>query len=208
MIEIRRNSKEDIAKKNSEYYEKNKERIAVTHKKYYEENKDRIAEMKRKYYADNKKHIDAQHKKYYEVHKESLAADSKIYRENNKERIAERDRIYYVENKERIAEYRRIYYIENKERIAEYLKNNPDVISRSNRNQKSKRRGWGTQQAINEWFEGCHLHHLHINDDRQIAIFIPATIHKYIRHAHNIPVSMVRINLEVLHWYYGLKICW
>ena len=193
MIEIKRNSKEDIAKKNSEYYEKNKERIAVTHKKYYEENKDRIAEMKRKYYADNKKHIDAQHKKYYEVHKESLAADSKIYRENNKERIAE---------------YRRIYYIENKERIAEYLKNNPDVISRSNRNQKSKRRGWGTPQAINEWFEGCHLHHLCSIDDRQIAIFMPSILHKSISHAHNRPESMIKINLEVLHWYYGLTIDW
>ena len=177
----------------------------------------------RKYKAENKYRFDMQKKKYRESHKEEKAEYDKqyrkenkghinkvkhIYREENKKSIAAYKRKYYINNKEDFAERSKKYFIENKDEIREYQKNHPEIGRKNGRNQRAKRNGWGTPQPINEWFEGSHLHHLHINGDHRTAIFIPATIHKYISHAHNIPDSMIKINLEVLHWYYGLKICW
>ena len=181
-------------------------------KQYQMDNKERIAECKKQYYCANKEQISMQHSEYYYANKMHINEMQKKYREDNKDKITEYHKKYREDNKDEIADYHKKCYTVNKEHILErnkkYRENNTEITQKIGIRQRAKRRGWGSPTPINEWFKGAHLHHLHINGDHRIAIFIPATIHKYISHAHNIPESMIRINLEVLHWYYGLKICW
>ena len=175
-------------------------------KQYRQDNKEHFKEYGKKYNETNKEHIAECNKIYRAKHKEAIAEKSKKYKLEHKEAIAKSDKIYREANKNQIKEYKRKYQLEHKEEIAEYRNNNPEIGRECRRNQRSKRRGWGTPQPINEWFEGCHLHHLHIDGDHRISIYVPQSIHTPIKHSHSRPDSMIKINLEVLKWYYGLTI--
>ncbi|NOR84663.1 hypothetical protein GQ473_00955 [archaeon] len=137
-------------------------------------------------------------KKYFITLKNAIKISSEFYFnpnmdlqfiESNIKLNAEKYHDYYAEHSD--------YYINY---YKQYLKDNPEKASMYARNQAAKRKGWGNPQPINEPFEGAHLHHLHINNDHRIAIFIPAELHESARHAYNRPETMEVINQLAFEW--------
>lgn len=128
----------------------------------------------------------------------------RIYYINNKEHIAEYHRQYRIDNKEHIAECRRQYCIDNKEHLVEYNRqhriDNPEIHKKYQHKANAKRHGWEKPRPINQPFEGSHLHHLHIENDHQIAIYIPEKLHRSVWHAHNKPKTMFEINTLAFEW--------
>jgi DNA polymerase sigma len=102
---------------------------------------------------------------------------------------------YYIENKDEINEQHKIYYAEHKEefarRHAEYNKTEAGKIA--NRKHTHKRRGFGCE-PLNEYFEGSHFHHLHIDGDNAIGIYIPKELHMSIPHNSFTGDGMQEIN--------------
>jgi len=84
-------TKEEKAKYDKEYYEKNKERK----KEYYEKNKEHRKEQMKKYYENNKERKKEYNKEYFEKNKEEKAKYDKEYYEKNKERINENNKEYW-----------------------------------------------------------------------------------------------------------------
>ena len=80
-------TKEEIAARKKEYYEKNKERIAAYQKAYNEKNKKKVATRKKDYHEKHKERIAAQKKAYQEKHKERDAKYIKEWSQKNKESI-------------------------------------------------------------------------------------------------------------------------
>jgi hypothetical protein len=54
--------------------------------------------------------------------------------------------------------------------------------------------------AINQYSKGSEFHHLYLNDDSQIGIYVPKEVHR--KHWHNgkNKESMEKINKYVLEW--------
>lgn len=120
------------------------------------------------------------------------------YRSENSEKIKESQKNYYEANKEKIAKYQAQWYLDNKEseklRCAEWYQNNKEYVIERQRNYRKtpagkevmtkhnhKRRSFGCD-PLNEWFEGSHFHHLHINEDHSVGIYIPEDLHRSIPH--------------------------
>lgn len=127
-----------------------------------------------------------------------------IYRINNKEYIAQQRKQYYIDNKKHITKCHKQYRINNREHLIkyqqQYYKDNPEICKKIQQNNQAKRRGWKKPQPINQPFEGSHLHHLHINRNHQIAIYIPKELHGSIWHAYNRPETMIAINTLAFEW--------
>lgn len=107
--------------------------------------------------------------------------------------------------------------IDNRIKIAKknqyWRKNNPEKVHQNLYKSLNIRKGWGMPQPLNEYFNDSHLHHLHLKNDNntvdhQIAIYIPRQLHHSIYHAYNKPETMIKINLAIMQWYYGLTIKW
>lgn len=144
-----------------------------------------------------KKCSNIQHKNYCIRNQNIIRIKHIKYKQNNSNRIKRSNAKYYQNNKDSI-----------KIKQAEWVKNNPRKIAKFSKNRRAKRKGWGKPLSINKYFEGSHLHHLHINKDHQTCIYIPSKLHKSIWHAYNRPETMITINLEIMRWYYGLTIKW
>ena len=103
---------------------------------------------------------------------------------------------YYDNNKKERIEYGKKYYILNKNKHKKigyrWRKNNPDKVRIHSQNTHNKRRNYGFK-PLNNWFEGSHFHHLHI-DNHDNGIFIPGYIHNNIWHSPNNKESMIKIN--------------
>lgn len=53
---------------------------------------------------------------------------------------------------------------------------------------------------INEQFEGSHFHHLHINGNHTLGVFVPASVHRSVKHDGLTGQNMRKINKKVLEW--------
>jgi RNase P subunit RPR2 len=62
---------------------------------------------------------------------------------------------------------------------AEYLQT--DAGKLSSLKHGHRRRGYGCE-PLNEYFDGSHFHHLHIDNNHSIGIYIPENLHRSIYH--------------------------
>lgn len=108
------------------------------------------------------------------------------YYERNKTHTKERHARNYKANQE-------VYYAKHRE----WILNNPDKAAEYRARSCSKRRNFGCE-PLNEPFEGCHFHHLHIDDDHGIGIYMPAELHNIIFHNSISWQGMDEINIIAL----------
>lgn len=152
--------------------------------------------------------------------KEERYLQRKKYREENKDILKQQYNNWYKENKDKRKEYNKEYSIEyrknNKNKRKEYRDNNKDSINKKAREwrynnpekmkifglkQYAERKEWGNPEPLNNWFEGSHFHHLHVDSNHKIGIFIPEELHRSISHSYNDQESMNKINNIVIKWY-------
>jgi len=57
-------------------------------------------------------------------------------------------------------------------------------------------------KPINDYFSGSHFHHLHLNDDHAIGLYIPAKLHMAYRHNSKTMNGMKEINDAAYNWYF------
>lgn len=93
-----------------------------------------------------------------------------------------------------------VKYIKYIQYHKQYTKDNPCKTRKWARIQGAKRRGWAKPKSINQYFEGSHLHHTHLNGDTSICIYIPINLHESIYHAYNKPETMEKINKLAFEW--------
>ena len=141
------------------------------HKKYYQENRERILQRKRKYYLDNREEI-------LQKDKERDIKDP------------ERGKKHYQKYKEKM--------IKNS---ADWYKAHPEKRKLKRIKAEAKYKGWGNPEPINDWFEGAHFHHLHVDGNHRIGIYIPAELHMSVSHSYNDEESMNKINNLAIKWY-------
>lgn len=83
-----------------------------------------------------------------------------------------------------------------------WRKNNPELNSKQRARHRSKRKGWKSPIVLNNHFIDAHLHHMHIDGDHRIAIYIPAILHQSVSHRWHDTESMLAINQTAMIWYY------
>lgn len=165
---------------NKKYYQEHKEE----NKEYYQKNKERILKLHREYKETHKKKIKECNKKYYQ---KNIKEIKKYRKKLNKK--------YYEQNKRYYKEYRNERFLKYKEYNKKWNKNNKDKIAKY----FARRKNFGFE-PINDWFKDSHYHHLHINGNHNIGIFIPKTIHKSIWHSNKDQESMNKINKVAYTW--------
>ena len=165
-------------------------------KQYRINNKEKLKLRSKQYYIEHKEKLNLYHKQYRKSNREKLKLKHKKYNIKYKEKLKLQSKQYNIEHKEELDLYNKQYRDTHKKERKRYRKDNPE----KSRKYKYKRRGWGTPQPINNWFENSHLHHLHLNRDHQICIYIPEVLHKSVWHAYNKPETMFKINRKALEW--------
>ena len=150
-------------------------------KEYYYKNRDKILVCKKEYYQENIDDKRAYNIKYNKTHQEIR----KKYHEEHK-----------VEKKENFKKW----YNNNPNYKNEWRKNNPEKRRLYDLKKKELRKDWGIE-PINDYFKGAHLHHLHIDGNHAVGIYIPADLHMSIPHRYDNQDSMNKINKESIKWY-------
>lgn len=129
---------------------------------------------------------------------------NKEYYHKNKERENKRLKGYREENNEKILQYSRDYRKNNPEKVNKinraWLKNNPEKRKLYDLKKKESRKDWGIE-PINEYFENSHFHHLHVDENHSVGIYVPGELHNSIWHSHKDQESMNKINKAVIKWY-------
>jgi hypothetical protein len=115
--EYRGEHKDEIAERDTKYYEENKVEIAKQKKEYREANKVEIAKQKKEYRDENKVEITERDKKYYEENKVVITEYKKQYQQIHKVEIAKKKKEYREEHKADIAKKRKEYWEANKDKI-------------------------------------------------------------------------------------------
>ena len=102
--QYRLNHKEELAKRQKEYYSipKNREKKKERNKKYEENNKEKLRQHRKIYRDINKERFSKRDKEYYQKHKEKIKLKSKKYKEKNKEKYREYSRKLTEQNRKRI----------------------------------------------------------------------------------------------------------
>jgi hypothetical protein len=67
---------------------------------------------------------------------------------------------------------------------------------------KSIRRRELGMKPINNWFENSHFHHLHLGNDHNIGLYIPADLHRSIRHSSKTGTGMDEMNKLAITWFW------
>lgn len=132
--------------------------------------------------------------------KEKAAYDKKYKIEHKKERAAY-DKKYNINNRKKRHTAMQQFYKLHPNYRQEYRIINYEKLLIKARREQAIRKGWGEPRPINEDFYGAQLHHMHINGDHQICIYIPTDIHKSIFHAWHNAESMEKINQKCWEWY-------
>jgi len=57
-------------------------------------------------------------------------------------------------------------------------------------------------KPINDYFSGSHFHHLHLGNDHNIGLYIPAELHMSIRHSSKTGTGMDEINALAIAWFW------
>ena len=124
----------------------------------------------------------------------------------NRECDNQKSRDHYYSNREELRKAARESYKLNPEPIKkasrEWRASNPEKMRINNIRHMKKRKdmGWGWN-PINKWFEECEGHHLHINENHSIGIYIPKELHQSIRHRWTNKDLMNKINDATFEWY-------
>lgn len=84
----------------------------------------------------------------------------------------------------------------------QWRRDNPELNRRQRARYRSKRKNWGEPEPINDYFDNSHLHHMHIDGDHCISIYIPISLHIALPHRWYDEDSMLQINQAALIWYY------
>jgi hypothetical protein len=146
--------------------------------------KDCRRELDKKFRDDNPDKCKAWNKSYYENNKDKR----KLYLEENADKI-----------KLQMHEYYKSYYAEHKDdiraRVAAYRKTDAGKLVKSR--DAHKRRGYGFD-PLNTRFDNSEFHHLHLNNDLNIGIFIPKELHNLIFHNSITGQGMDEINVVAL----------
>ena len=129
------------------------------------------------------------------------------YNIDNKEKIACQCKKYYVQNIDAIKLNGKEYYKDNKLKInvkhSQHYQTHKKQYKQRNRKNRAIRYKWGTPISINNWFKASHLHHMHIQSDHQICMYIPAELHTSIWHSHTNIKTMNAINTIAWNWYFN-----
>lgn len=115
----------------------------------------------------------------------------KIYNKTHPENIQKNNKRYRKSHIKEIIKQRKIY-----------RKAHPEITRKWSQNMRARRKCWLSPKPINSYFDGAHLHHLHIDGDHRIAIYIPAELHCSVYHAYNKLETMNKINELAMEWYY------
>jgi hypothetical protein len=95
----------------------------------------------------------------------------------------------------------RDYYMEKSAEYREKAYRKTDRGKEVRAKINSRRRGYGCE-PLNDWFEGSHFHHLHINNSNE-GIYIPADIHNSIYHNSTTGEGMLAMNIIALLYLRG-----
>ena len=109
------------------------------------------------------------------------------WRKNNPNKTKKYNKKWVKNNFDKIKIYRK-----------QWCRNNPDKVKLIKQKTKAKRRNYGFN-PLNDYFEGSHFHHLHI-DNNEDGIFMPGYIHDSIWHDPNNKESMIKINKLAFEW--------
>jgi len=127
----------------------------------------------------------------------------KRYGDENRYELNKRAREKYKNNLEPERKRRKKYYLNNKDKsyqaYKKWCEKNPEKYRINKLNNYNNRKEWGIS-PINDWFKGSYFHHLHINNDKSIGIYIPAELHKSIWHSYNNINTMNKINKLAFEW--------
>lgn len=158
----------------------------------------------KKYRIDHCDEIRDQRKQYRIDNHDKILKQKKQYRLNNRDKIIEKGKQYRLNNHDEILKKEKQYRIDNRIAIQKknkrYRLNNSDKVRKCRHRIQAKRRGWKKPQPINYYFKGAHLHHLHLNGNHRIALYIPSELHMSIPHAYNKPDTMKLINQAAFKW--------
>ena len=157
-------------------YEENRK---SNRKDYYKHHEKRLQD-KRDYYATHQDIVKEQVKNCYEKHKEQYLAKRYEWHKNNLQKSYGYRKKYYRSHREE-------HIIRNRE----WQKNNPEKMRVHWKRERDKRRNMGFN-PLNEILDGieCEAHHINKED----VIYIPAIIHRRIKHSLKNNKNMEIIN--------------
>jgi hypothetical protein len=150
------------------------------------------------YHTDN--HAPDKHK--YSCKECSIKSVRQWEKDNPKKKKAN-DASSYNRRRDYILQQKHEYYLDNTDSIREYnleRARRPDVKVR-NKILRQHRKKFGCT-PINEPFNDSHFHHLHLNNDHSIGLFMPAGLHNSIYHNSKTMVGMDIINNAAFNWYF------
>lgn len=144
---------------------------------------------------------------YNKNYRENNPEYDKQYRLNNSEKIKEQSKKRYANSKEKGSERHAIYYKNNTEAIRDYQNTwrQTPTGQESMRKSHSRDRSLG-HKPINNWFKGAECHHLRYSknqneQDNDVTLYVPAKLHRSIKHNGNTGYNMKQINIACLEWY-------
>ena len=172
----------------------------IYNKQYYQDNKELLKEKVKKYTNNNKDKISKMNKEYRLKNIEKLLEYERLYRLDN----PDRNKIYYQNNieseKQRSLEYRNLHLEQQRASCRKWCKEHPTIIRLHAKNTRARRKCWGNIQPINKYFESSDFHHMHIDGNKGVGIYIPTKLHKSICHRWDNQDSMDKINKAAIHW--------
>ena len=159
---------------------------------YYSNNREKRKERQRQYRKDNPEKVAESHKRWRDANHEELLKKKKDEYRRNKPKYQESAKAYKKNNREKINN------INNEWRKTPKGKENE-------RKKRMRRRGLG-HCPINEWFRGSVAHHLRYSttsteQDNNLTIYVPAKLHRSIKHNGRTGENMKAINMLLLEWY-------
>ena len=82
--------------------------------------------------------------------------------------------------------------------VNKFKKDNPEKRIMYDQRKNEKRSDWGCC-PINKKFEGSAFHHLHIQGNKDVGIYLPADLHRC-SHSHK-DSSILVMNGKAMHWF-------
>lgn len=143
------------------------------------------------YYKNNSETIKISRKKF-EIKNPTYYKD---WRDSNKKYLIKYHKYWESNNQGRLTKYRLKSRDKRNTLRRKAYKNNPNKFKAA----KAKRRNFGFE-PINNYFECSHAHHLWLNDNIDLVIYMPNFLHKLHSHDHNKPETMSSVNALALDY--------
>lgn len=159
------------------YYYNNTDKIQA----YRDAHKDRQIAYNHEYYFTNHDEILEKQHVYGAEHKDAISVKTKQFREENPEYMSQ----YRADNREALLEWARGYRLRNPEKLHAA---------------SAKRRAFGFD-PVNVAADGFHAHHLWLNDNKDLVIYLPIFLHYLHSHDHNKPETMITPNALALDYW-------